>query len=194
MAYVCWCFDFDVDVANQPTWLSAFGTIAVTVTVTRTIITISPGPNAHTYAQNRRETGCRFRCENWVGDLLSPRSKCLTFLQNLRLQLSTQWPWGDVRSCHGGRAKDKVQTTISTDVIISANIRRLLSATATRYTLHAACHPPNTACQMPPASCLPVPGVCNSASLWIEHAGAYMGAYSQTSLGVSCCLRVYLGA
>jgi len=46
----------------------------------------------------------------------------------------------------------------------------------------------------PPASCLPVPGACNLASLWIEHTGAYMGAYSQVRLGVSCLLRVYLGA
>jgi len=61
---------------------------------------------------------------------------------------------------------------ISTDVMISATATRL----------------------PPPASHLPVPGACNSASLWIEHQGAYMGAYSQVRLGVSCLLRVYLGA
>jgi len=155
-------------------------------------MTISPRPNARTYAQNRRETGCRFRWENWVGDLLSPRSSCPPFLQNLRLQLSTPWPWGIVRSYHGGRVKDKVQTTISTDVMISANIHHL--PPVTRHTLHAARHPPNTARHMPPASCLSVPGICNSASLWIEHAGAYMGAYSQVRLGASSLLRVYLGA
>jgi hypothetical protein len=95
-----------------------------------------------------------------------------------------------VRSCHGGRANDKVQTTISTDIMISANIRRL--PPATRQTPHAARRPPNTTRHTPPASRLPVPGICNSASLWIEHAEAYMGAYSQASLGVSCRLRVYL--
>ena len=52
-----------------------------------------------------------------------------------------------MRSRCGGHATDKVQTIISTDVMISA--------TATR---------------------LPVPGFCNSARLWIEHAGAYSGA------------------
>jgi len=83
-----------------------------------------------------------------------------------------------VRSCHGGRARDKVQTMISTDVMISATIRCPPSAT------HCTPHP----------SCLPVPGFCNSASLWIEHVGAYMGAYSQVRLGVSCLLRVYLRA
>jgi len=31
-----------------------------------------------------------------------------------------------VRSCHGGRARDKVQTMISTDVMISAAATRLL--------------------------------------------------------------------
>jgi len=33
-----------------------------------------------------------------------------------------------------------------------------------------------------------------AASLWVEHAGAYMGVYSQVNLGVSCRLRVCLGA
>jgi len=41
---------------------------------------------------------------------------------------------------------------ISTDVMISA-------AAASRLP--------------PPATCLSVPGACNSASLWIEQAGAY---------------------
>jgi len=71
------------------------------------------------------------------------------------------------------RAKDKVQTIISTNVMISATIY----------------HPP-------PATCLPVPGTCNSASLWIEHPGAYMGAYSQVRLGVyfKACSGVSLRA
>jgi len=108
--------------------------------ITMAIITISPGPNAHTYAQNLWEAGSWFHRKIWVGDLLSPRSNCLPFLQYLRLQLSTPWPWGIVRSCRGGRAKDKVQTTISTDVMILANIRRL--PPATRHTPHATRRPP----------------------------------------------------
>ena len=44
-----------------------------------------------------------------------------------------------------------------------------------------------------PTTCLPVLGACNSGSLWIVHPGAYMGAYSQVRLGVSCLWRVYLG-
>jgi len=118
-------------------------TSTITITITITILTISPRPNVHTYTQNRRETGCRLCWENWVGDLLSPRSNCLPFLQNLRLQLSTPWPWGIVRSCHGGRTKDKVQTTISTDVMISAN--------------NAAYHLPHATRRPPPAAkhCLP---------------------------------------
>jgi len=128
---------------SRPTWLSAFGTITITSTITITIITIStitiitisPGLNVYAYTQNRLETGCRFQWENWVGDLLSPISNCLPLLQNLRLQLWTPEPWGIVRCCHGGCTKDKVQTTISTDVMISANIRH--TPHATRHTPHA---------------------------------------------------------
>jgi len=61
-------------------------------------------------------------------------------------------------------------------------------------TPHATCCLPNAANHTLPASHLPVPGFCNSASLLIEHAGAYMGAYSQERLGVSSILRVYLQA
>jgi len=104
----------------------------ITITITNTIaiaiaiaiISISPRLNAHTYAQNWWEAGTRFRWKIWVGDLLTPRSNCPPFLQNLRLQLSTPWPWGLVRSGHGGYAKDKVQTMISTDVMISATTCR----------------------------------------------------------------------
>ena len=72
---------------------------------------------------------------------------------------------------------------------------------ATWHLPHATCHmppaarhPQNYARHMPPASHLAVPGACNSASLWIEHAGAYMEAYSQVRLRVSSHLRVYLRA
>ena len=85
--------------------------------------------------------GSGFRWRIWARDLLSPRSNCLHFLWNLRLQVSTPWPWGIVRSHLGGRAKDMVQTTISTDVMISATIRRLPSATRE--------------CRMPPAKHCP---------------------------------------
>jgi len=72
-----------------------------------------------------------------------------------------------MRSRHGGCVKDKVQIIISTNVTISATI----------------CHRHL------------VLGTCHSASLWTEHLGAYMGAYSQARLGVHCkacsavCLR-----
>ena len=83
-------------------------------------IAIIPRPNVHTYAHNRWEAGSRLCWKIWVGDLLSPRSNYLPFLQNRRLQLSTPWPWGIMRSRPGGCAKDKVQTMISTDIKISA--------------------------------------------------------------------------
>jgi len=153
--------------------------ITIAIAIAIAIISISPRLNAHTYSHNRWEAGTRFRWKISVRDLLSPRSNWLPLLQNLRLQLLTWWLWGIVRSCRGGCAKDKVQTMISTDVTISATISCPPSAT-----LHTTCHPPNTTHHMPPASRLPVPGVCNSASLWIEHAGVYMGAYSQVRLGV----------
>jgi len=89
------------------------------------------------------------------GDLLSPRSNCLRFLQNLRLQLSTPWPWGIVRSCRSGRAKDKVQTMISTDIMISANLHRL--PPATRHTPHASRRLPAKHCP-PYATSLTPPG------------------------------------
>jgi hypothetical protein len=68
--------------------------ITITDTITMAIvaiaiITISPGPHAHPYVHNRWEAGSRFRWKIGVGDLLSPRSNCLHFRQNLRLQLST---------------------------------------------------------------------------------------------------------
>jgi len=103
-------------------------TTLTTITITITIITISPGPNAYTYAHNRWEAGCRFHWKIGDGDLLSPRFNCLPFLQNLRLQLSTPWQRDIVRSCRGGRAKDKVQTMISTDVWF--------------WPLYPACHTP----------------------------------------------------
>ena len=69
-------------------------TITDTITIaviTIAIITISPGPNAHTYTHNPWEASSRFHWKIRVGDLLSPRSNCLPFLQNLGLQLSTPW-------------------------------------------------------------------------------------------------------
>jgi hypothetical protein len=63
--------------------------IAIAIAIAAAIITISPRLNAHTYARNRWDAGSRFRWKIGVGDLLSPSSNCLPFLQNLRLQLST---------------------------------------------------------------------------------------------------------
>ena len=83
-----------------------------------------------------------------------------------------------LRSCHGGRGKDKILTLISTGVTISATIH----------------HAPSATCHLPAATRLLVPGSGNSACLWIEHPGAYIEPYSQTRSGVSCLLRVYLGA
>jgi hypothetical protein len=97
----------------------------ITIVIAIAIFPISPRPNAHTYAHNRWEAGSRFCWKIWVRDLLSPRSTCLPFLRNLRLQSSTPWGWGILRSCRGVHAKDKVQTMISTDVMISATIRHL---------------------------------------------------------------------
>jgi hypothetical protein len=109
-----------------------------------------------------------------------------------------------MRSCHGGRAKDKVWTTVLTDIMTSANIHRL--APSTHHTPPTAHHPPITARHMPPATRLLVCGISNSASLWIEHAGAYMEAYSHVRFPLASvlgsikpsrmgvCHRVQLGA
>ena len=107
----------------------------------------------------------RFHWKIGVGDLLSPRFNYLPFLQNVRLQLSTPGPWGIVRSCRGGFVKIQIETIILTDVMISATATYLL-----------------------------VPAGCNPASLWIEHLGAYIGAYSQVRSAVTWLWRVYLGA
>jgi len=101
--------------------------------ITIAVITISQGPNAHTYAHNQWEAGNRFRWKIWVRDLLSPRSNCLPFLQNLRLQLSTPWLWVIEISRRSGRTKNTAQTKIWTDLMISA--------TATRLPLSISCHP-----------------------------------------------------
>jgi len=101
-------------------------TIAI---ITMAIITIGPGPDAHTYAPIRWVDG-RWFCRNiWVGDLLSPRSNCLPILKDVRLQLTTVWPWGIVRSHHAGYAKNNIPRMISTDVIISATATYLLPPT-----------------------------------------------------------------
>jgi hypothetical protein len=67
-----------------------------------------------------------------------------------------------VRSPRGGREEDQVQIIVSTDLMILAACHPLS---------HATRHPPNTAHHTPPASLFPVPGVCNSTSLWIQHVG-----------------------
>jgi len=73
--------------------------------------------------------GSRFHLKIWVGDLLSPTLNSLPSRCNLRLKLLTQWPWGIMRSCRGGRAKDNDQTIILTDIMISAIIYHTPSAT-----------------------------------------------------------------
>jgi hypothetical protein len=69
-------------------------------------ITISPGLTVYTYTHYCWAAGSRFCQKIWVGDLLSPRSNFLTFLQYLKLQFSTPWPGHIVRSCWGGCIKD----------------------------------------------------------------------------------------
>jgi len=105
----------------------------ITITVTNTIaiaiaiaiaISISPRLNAHTYAHNWWEAGTGFCWKIWVGDQLTSRLNCPPLLQNLRLRLSTPWPWGIMRSGRSVHAEDTDQTMISTDVMISATIRR----------------------------------------------------------------------
>jgi hypothetical protein len=63
--------------------------ISIAITITIAIICIGPARNAQTYTHNRWEAGSRFRWKILVGDLFSPRSYCLLFLQNLKLHLST---------------------------------------------------------------------------------------------------------
>jgi len=118
---------------------------AITSAIAIAIFPISLGPNAHTYAHNRWEVGTRFRWKIGVGDLLPPRSNCLPFLRNLRLQLSAPWPWSILRSCCGGHDKDKIQAMVLSDVMILATIFRPPSAThhmphAARQPLHNICH------------------------------------------------------
>jgi len=139
-------------------------TITITI-ITIAIVTISPGWNLHTYIRNGWEASSRVRCKIQVGDLFSTRFNCLPFLQNLRLQLSTPRPWGIVRSRRSGRAKIRFRLWY---------------------------RPPSWF--QPPPTRLLVPGPCNSAILWIEHPGAYLGTYSQVRMEVSCLLRVYLRA
>jgi len=142
-----------ITITNTNTITIGIG-IANAIAIAIVTISISPRRNAHTYAHNRWEASTRFRWIIWVGDLLSPSSNCLPFLRNRRLQLSTPWPWGIMRSWHGGRAKDKVQTMISTDVMISATI----------------CHPPLATRHPPPSSrCLAPATQQVSGSSTLEH-------------------------
>jgi len=117
--------------------------IAIAIAIAGAIISISPRLNADTYAHNRWKAGSSFLWTIWVGDLPSPNSKCLPFLHNLTLQLSTPWQWGIMRSCYGGHAKDDIQTIILTGVTISATISHAPSAT--RHPPPATCHPPTGA-------------------------------------------------
>jgi len=110
--------------------------------ITIAIITNSPGPNANTYAHNPWEASSRFCLKISVADLLSPRSNCLPFLQNLRPQLSTPWSWGILRFCRGVRAEDKIQTIVYTDIMRSA----------AGHLLPTTCHMPHATCLMPPGA------------------------------------------
>jgi len=131
-------------------------TIAI---ITITILSISSSPNGHTYAHNSWEASSRFRWNIWVGDLLSPRSNCLPFLQNQRLQLSTPGSWGIIRFRLSERAKHLIQTMVSTDVM---NL-----AAATR-------HPPPATRLLPPASRYLSPGSWRlQLNRWTKHAWAY---------------------
>jgi len=141
--------------------------MTVTITITITKMNVSPGPSVDTYAEHWYHAGWRLHCEHWVADLLFLSFACLSFLQNLRLQFSTPWPWGIMRSCCNSSTEDKVQTTISTDVMILANTLCLLHATP--HLLYAGHHPPYITSLTPP-------GASNWASLWNTNAGAYMGA------------------
>jgi len=80
-----------------------------------------------------------------------------------------------MRSCRSGQVKNTVQTMLSTDIIVSAT---------------KVCHLPASSGLSSHAIHLRVSGSCNSASLSIEHPGAYMGDYSQVRLEVSCLWRV----
>jgi hypothetical protein len=63
--------------------------IAIAIVIAVAIISISPRLNVRTYAHNRWEAGSTFRRKICVGDLLSPSSNCLPFLQDQGRQLST---------------------------------------------------------------------------------------------------------
>ena len=121
-------------------------TIAIISIAIVTIPTISPGPNVHTYTLNPWKAGSIFPWTIWVGNLPSPRSNGLPFLQYLMLQLSTPWPWGIQRSRHSGHAEDKVQTIILTDVISSA--------TPTHHVPPSTCHLPPSAWLLQLSKCL----------------------------------------
>jgi len=116
--------------------------ITITIIIAIAIISISLRPNVHTYGHNQWEAGIRFYWKIWIGDLLSPRLDCLLLLRNQRLQLSTPWQWGIMRPCRSGHATDKIQTMISTNIMIRPP--------------YAAHNLPHTKCHMPPAKyCLP---------------------------------------
>jgi hypothetical protein len=125
---------------------------------------------------NRWEARSWFRSKISVGNLPSPSPNCLPFLQNGRLQFSTPWPWGIMRSHRHGEVKDNVQAMRLSDILISA---------ATFG------HLPASSGLTSPTNRLLVPGTWNRAPLSIKHPGAYMGTYSQLRLRVSCLWRVW---
>ena len=148
--------------------------IAIAIAIPIAINSYSPRRIRHPCTHNRWEAGRSLCWKISVGNLLSPDSNCLPFLPNLTLQLSTPLPCSIMRFRLAGRTQDKFQTIILTNVMISATIR-----------LH-----PLTTHHPPLASCLLVPSDCNTASSWTEHTGAFIGAYCQVRLGVSCLWRV----
>jgi len=131
-------------------------TIAI---ITIAIITISPEWE-NTYIDNWWDGSILLHWKIWIGALLSPRSNCLHFLENLWLQLSTPWLWDMVRSCHSWCAKHTVLTMILTEVMTLATIH-CLPPTA-RYPPHPTCHPLLKTCSTPHQS-PPDDGVANLA-------------------------------
>jgi len=143
---MCWCKCW----RSYPTCLSISGimiTITNTIAIPIAIISNSPRPNADISTHRWWDVGTSLRRKVSVWDLLVICSNCLPVQRNQRLELLTPRQWGIVRSWHGGRTKDMVQTMILTNNMLLAAIRRPPSAiirtpNATRQTLPALCHLP----------------------------------------------------
>jgi len=86
-------------------------------------------------------------------------------VQNISLNLWTQWQWGIVRFHKGSHTKDKVQSMTSSDIIMSATICSLLSVTC-RLLNMTWCRP-DTMCQMAPVYYVQVRSACNLPCFWI---------------------------